>query len=233
MHGEPVPEKMPGAGPSESSRQTQISREQSKNENWGLCVRPAELKGAQMHASRPKYQNPTQPAEEYLMKLFSENIKDLETLYVNSLKKAYDMEIKITKSLPDMIEHATDPELNEAFGNHLEQTRAHVLAIEGLLQARQGEAKTEICKVIGGLTTEAEDLIKDVTDSSVCDVALISAAQQVEHHEIAVYGTLRRWAELLGLEQDASILEAIEADELGADELLTEISERVNLVGAA
>ncbi len=167
------------------------------------------------------------------MKLFSEDIKDLETLYVNSLKKAYDMEIKITKSLPDLIEHATDAELTDAFNTHLQQTRAHVAAVEGLLKVRQGEAETETSKVLGGLTSEAEDTIKDVTDSSVCDIALIGAAQQVEHHEIAVYGTLRRWAELLGLEEDAAILEAIEIDEQNADAKLSEISERVNLVGAA
>jgi ferritin-like metal-binding protein YciE len=87
--------------------------------------------------------------------------------------------------------------------------------------------------VINGLTTEASDTIKDVTDTSVCDIALIGAAQQVEHHEIAVYGTLRRWAELLGLEEDATILEAIESEEENADAVLSEISERVNLVGAA
>ncbi|MGA2648916.1 MAG: ferritin-like domain-containing protein [Terracidiphilus sp.] len=166
------------------------------------------------------------------MKLFSADIKDLETLYVSNLRKAYDMEIKITKALPDLIDHATDAELTDAFSTHLEQTRAHVAAVGGLLEAHEGEAETETCKVIGGLTTEASDTIKDVTDSSVCDIALIGAAQQVEHHEIAVYGTLRRWAELLGLEDDAAILEAIEADEQNADAKLTEISERVNLVGA-
>jgi ferritin-like metal-binding protein YciE len=167
------------------------------------------------------------------MKLFSANIKDLQSLYVSNLKKAYDMEIKITKALPDMIEHSTDAELTDAFNTHLEQTRAHVVAVESLLRARVGEAETETCKVIGGLTTEAADTIKDVTDTSVCDMALIGAAQQVEHHEIAVYGTLRRWAGLLGLDDDAAILEAIESDEENADAVLTEISERVNLVAAA
>jgi ferritin-like metal-binding protein YciE len=72
-----------------------------------------------------------------------------------------------------------------------------------------------------------------VVDTGVRDVALIAAAQQVEHHEIAVYGTLRRWAELLGLEQDAGILESIEAEEINADEILTDISRRVNLQAAA
>jgi ferritin-like metal-binding protein YciE len=167
------------------------------------------------------------------MKLFSADIQDLRTLYTTNLKKAYDMEIKITKALPDLIEHATDTDLMDAFQQHLEQTRGHVAAVENLLIRHLGEAQTETCKVINGLTTEASDTIKDVTDTSVCDIALIGAAQQVEHHEIAVYGTLRRWAELLGLEEDATILEAIESEEENADAVLSEISERVNLVGAA
>jgi ferritin-like metal-binding protein YciE len=87
--------------------------------------------------------------------------------------------------------------------------------------------------VINGLTTEASDTIKDVTDPSIRDIALIGAAQQVEHHEIAVYGTLRRWAEILGLAEDAVVLESIEAEEANADELLSEIAERVNYQAAA
>jgi len=167
------------------------------------------------------------------MKLFSADINDLRSLYTNRLKKALDMEVKITKALPNLIEHSTDSELTDAFASHLEQTKGHVVAIESLLRANLGEAEAETCKVMSGLTSEADDMIKDITDSSVCDIALISAAQQVEHHEIAVYGTLRRWADLLGLEDDAVILDAIEAEEKSADELLTEISGRVNLVAAA
>jgi ferritin-like metal-binding protein YciE len=152
---------------------------------------------------------------------------------VSNLKKALDMEQKITKALPDLIEKSTDIELVTAFQNHLEETKAHVSMVEGLLQRHIGESKTETCKVINGLTTEASDTIKDVTDSSIRDIALIGAAQQVEHHEIAVYGTLRRWAEILGLTDDTSVLEVIEAQEVNADELLSEISERVNYQAAA
>jgi ferritin-like metal-binding protein YciE len=167
------------------------------------------------------------------MKVFSANIQDLRTLYVSNLKKALDMEQKITKALPDLIEKSTDLELVTEFQNHLEETKGHVSMVESLLQRNIGESKTETCKVINGLTTEASDTIKDATDSSIRDIALIGAAQQVEHHEIAVYGTLRRWAEILGLADDASILEAIEAQEVNADQLLTEISERVNFQAAA
>ena len=162
------------------------------------------------------------------MKLFSAHIEDLRTLYVSNLKKALDMEQKITKALPDLIENATDPELADAFRIHLDETEGHVSTVESSLINHTGEAATESCKVISGLTTEAADTIKDATDPTVRDIALIGAAQQVEHHEIAVYGTLRRWAEILGLDQDAALLESIEAEEENADAVLTEIADRVN-----
>jgi ferritin-like metal-binding protein YciE len=139
------------------------------------------------------------------------------------------MEQKISKSLPELIENSTDPELADAFRLHLDETYGHVSTVESLLREHTGEAATETCKVINGLTTEAADTIKDATDPTVRDIALIGAAQQVEHHEIAVYGTLRRWAEILGLDQDAALLESIEVEEENADAVLTEIADRLNL----
>jgi ferritin-like metal-binding protein YciE len=163
------------------------------------------------------------------MKLFSAHIEDLRTLYISNLKKALDMEQKITTSLPDLIENSTDPELSDAFRVHLDETQGHVSTVENMLRNHTGEASAETCKVINGLTSEASDTIKDATDPAVRDIALIGAAQQVEHHEIAVYGTLRRWAEILGLDEDAALLESIEAEEENADAVLTEIADRVNL----
>jgi ferritin-like metal-binding protein YciE len=167
------------------------------------------------------------------MKVFSANIQDLRTLYFSNLKKALDMEQKITKALPHLIEKASDPELVKAFETHLKETDGHVTKVETLLRRNLGESKVETCKVIHGLATEASDTIKDVTDPSIRDIALIGAAQQVEHHEIAVYGTLRRWAEILGLAEDEVVLESIEAEEANADRLLSEIAERVNYQAAA
>ncbi len=167
------------------------------------------------------------------MKLTSANIQDLRELYINNLKKTLDMEQKITKALPDLIEKSTDSELTSAFRTHLEETKGHVSKVEKLLEKNAGEAETETCKVINGLTTEASDTIKDVTEPTLRNMALIGAAQQVEHHEIAVYGTLRRWAELLGLSDDARVLQSIEKEEGNADHILTQISERVNVQAAA
>lgn len=166
------------------------------------------------------------------MKLFSANIEDLRALYLSNLKKALDMEQKITKALPDMIEASTDADLSAAFRTHLEETNGHVRQVESLLRAHTGDATTETCKVINGLTTEAADTIKDVTNAGIRDIALIGAGQQVEHHEIAVYGTLRRWAEILNLDSDVPVLQAIEREEGKADQLLTQLSQRINVQDA-
>ena len=167
------------------------------------------------------------------MKLFSANIEDLRTLYISNLKKALDMEQKITKALPDLIEKSSDSTLSAAFSSHLQETRGHVTKVESLLQKHLGETATETCKVINGLTTEASDTIKDVTDPAVRDIALIGAAQQVEHHEIAVYGTLRSWAQLMGHTEDVSLLESTLKEEKAADEKLTRISVEANARAAA
>jgi ferritin-like metal-binding protein YciE len=162
------------------------------------------------------------------MKLFSENIEDLRTLYITDLQKALDMEQKITKALPTMIEKSTDEQLARAFRSHLEETRGHVAKVESLLRDAKGEASSSTCKAISALITEAEDNIKDAGDASIRDITLIASAQQVEHHEMAVYGTLRTWAELLGEDEAAELLDSILEEEKNADELLSTISDTVN-----
>ena len=132
------------------------------------------------------------------MKFFSANLQDLRELYINQLQKALDMEEHIVKALPTMIEKATTPSLKQAFQNHLEETQSHVAKVERILQA-YGKATEPIpCKTVRSLIAEAEDAIADAADTAIRDVTLIACAQEVEHHEIAVYGTLRSWADLLG-----------------------------------
>ena len=162
------------------------------------------------------------------MKLFSDNIEDLRTLYVANLKKALDMEQKITKALPTMIEKSTDQQLAAAFRNHLEETKGHVSKVESLLRDASGESSTATCKAISALISEAEDSIKDAGENNIRDITLIAAGQQVEHHEMAVYGTLRSWAELLGNDQAADTLESILEEEKAADKKLSDISDTVN-----
>ena len=167
------------------------------------------------------------------MKMFSANIEDLRTLYITNLSKALDMEQKITDALPKMIEESTDQQLATAFRDHLLQTEGHVAKVEALIRNATGDSETETCKAIGGLITEAEDSIKDANDPGIRDITLIAAGQQVEHHEIAVYGTLRTWANILGLANDAQVLESILNEEKAADKLLSTISDGVNMQAAA
>ncbi len=137
------------------------------------------------------------------------------------------MEQQITKALPTMIEKATDPQLKQAFQTHLDESQGHVAKVEGLLK-QFGKDETITCKVLSALVSEAEDGIKDAADDAVRDVTLIAAAQEVEHHEIAVYGTLRTWAGLLGDTAQADVLESILKEEKHADVLLTGIASRIN-----
>jgi ferritin-like metal-binding protein YciE len=167
------------------------------------------------------------------MKMFSANIEDLRTLYITNLQKALDMEQKITDALPKMIEKSTDQQLATAFRDHLQQTEGHVAKVEGLIRSATGDADTETCKGISGLITAAEDSIKDANDAGIRDITLIAAGQQVEHHEMAVYGTLRTWANILGLSNDVQVLESILNEEKAADKLLSSISDSVNLQAAA
>ena len=167
------------------------------------------------------------------MKLFSANIENLRTLYTETLQKALDMENHIVKALPTMVEKSTDPELATAFRDHLEQTKGHVTKVQSLLRKATGEANTSTCKVISSLVTEAEDSIKDAKDTSIRDISLIASGQQVEHHEMAIYGTLRTWATILGQSDDAAVLQSILQEEEAADELLTQIAGHVNLQAAA
>ncbi len=167
------------------------------------------------------------------MKLFSENIEDLRTLYIANLKKALDMEQKITKALPTMIEKVNRPPTRHRLPQSPHRNPGSRRQGRDHPPRRQhGEADTSTCKAISALVTEAEDNIKDAADTSIRDITLIASAQQVEHHEIAVYGTLRTWAELLGEDEAADILDSILDEEKNADELLSTISDRVNTAAA-
>jgi ferritin-like metal-binding protein YciE len=166
------------------------------------------------------------------MKLTSDHLKSLHSLYIAQLKKTLDMEQEITKALPQMADKASAPELASAFRNHLRETQGHVAKVESILTRHTGAAETQTCKVIAALVTEAKDGIKDADDATVLDVTLIAAAQQVEHHEMAVYGTLRTWAETMGHTEDVALLESILQEEKAADEKLTGIAMSANAIAA-
>jgi ferritin-like metal-binding protein YciE len=166
--------------------------------------------------------------EEAHMKFFSDNLDSLGKLYINQLQMLLSTEEQITDSLPKMIEKATDPNLKQAFTSHLQETRGHLARLQQILNKVPGEVKSVKCKALAGLVTEAEGMIKDASDESVRDAALISAAQRIEHYEMAVYGTVRRFAEILGDSSSANLLEQTLNEEKHADQLLTEIADQVN-----
>jgi len=163
------------------------------------------------------------------MKLFSADLDSLRDLYRNQLRMLLSTEQQITEALPTMIEKATDVQLKQAFQSHLQETRVHVTRLQQILREELREAEPIKCKVLSALVSEAEDMIKDATDLTVRDVALIAAAQRVEHYEIASYGAVRRWAQILGEAEQAALLDQTIQEEGHADQLLTSISDRVNV----
>ena len=162
------------------------------------------------------------------MKFFSANLDSLRKLYINQLQMLLSAEKQITQALPAMIEKATDGQLKQAFQSHLQETEAQVDRLEQILREATGEAAVVKCKVLSSLVEEAEDMIKDAPDDSVRDVALIAAAQRVEHYEIAAYGAVRHFAQILGQTAQAQLLDQTIKEEGHADHLLTEIAYRVN-----
>src|ERR1700748_3915857 len=132
------------------------------------------------------------------MKFFSANLETLRELYINQIRMLLSTEQQITEALPKMIEKQTDTQLKQAFQSHLQETHVHVTRLQEILQAEKQDVEALKCKVLPALVAEAEDMIKDATDTSVRDAALIAAAQRVEHYEIAVYGAVRQWANILG-----------------------------------
>lgn len=162
------------------------------------------------------------------MKVFSANLDNLGKLYINQLQMLLSIENQITEALPTMMEKSKDIQLKQAFQSHLKETREHVIRVEGILNEIAGEARPVKSKTLAAMVTETEDMVKDAADDDVRDAALISAGQRVEHMEMAIYGTVRQWARLLGRHSDAELLDKTLKEEGHADHLLTEISNRIN-----
>jgi ferritin-like metal-binding protein YciE len=152
-------------------------------------------------------------------------VTNLNELFVHELKDLYDAEHQLVEALPKMAEAATNPELTEAFEKHLVETRSHVTRLEAVFRAGGEEPERETCKGMKGLIAEGERAIKEIEDPDTRDAALISAAQRVEHYEIAAYGTLRVWALTAGIEDAELELQAILGEEKAANDKLTEIAE--------
>ena len=163
-----------------------------------------------------------------MMKFFSANIDNLRKLYDNQLQMLLSAERQIIAALPKMIERSTDTQLKQALQSHLQETEAQATRLEQILREETRSADTIKAKTVAALITEAEDLVRDATDESVRDAAIIAAAQRMEHYEIAAYGAVRTWAHILGKTSHAELLDRTINEEGHADHVLTSISDRVN-----
>lgn len=160
--------------------------------------------------------------------------KNLEELFLHTLKDVYYAEKKLTKAIPQMEAKATNPTLKKGLKAHLKQTEGQVTRLEEVFKLCDTKPAAEKCDAIEGLVKEAESLMKDITDAETRDAAIIAAAQAVEHYEIARYGALISWADLLGMEDAKNILRDTLAEEKDEDSKLSRLAEdKLNAKAAA
>ena len=153
--------------------------------------------------------------------------KTLETLFYDTLKDIYYAEKKILKALPKMARGAQSSELKKAFEQHRDETEVHVERLQDVFEVLGKRAVGKTCPAIDGIIEEGEEILDEYKASPALDAGLASAAQAVEHYEITRYGTLRRWAEELGLSDAAKLLSQTLKEEEKTDMLLTKIADAV------
>jgi len=151
----------------------------------------------------------------------------LKTLYVNELRDLYNAENQLVKALPKMAKGATSEELQDAFEKHLEQTKTHVERLEEVFEEIGEQPKSKTCKAMKGLIEEGSEILKEDGEESVIDAGIIVAAQKVEHYEIASYGSVRTFAQLLGKDRSAKLLQTTLDEESEANELLNKLAEDI------
>ena len=151
--------------------------------------------------------------------------KSLEELFHETLKDIYYAERKILRALPKMARGASSPDLRAAFQKHKEETEVQVERLQQVFELIGKPARGKTCPAIDGILEEGEEALQDFADSPALDASLIAAAQAVEHYEIARYGTLRRWAEVLGMKDAAKLLDQTLQEEGTTDESLTQLAD--------
>ena len=162
-------------------------------------------------------------------------LESLTDLLIEELQDLYDAEHQIVEALPQLAEKAFSPELEDAFNEHLEQTKGHITRLEAAFKKFGIPAERKSCKAMRGLMAEGEELLEEEpsADPSVLDAALIAAAQKVEHYEIASYGTARSYAQLLKATEVQKLLQQTLDEEAETDRKLTNLAEQaVNLDAA-
>lgn len=161
-------------------------------------------------------------------------LDSLKSLYIEELRDLYNAENQIVKALPKMAKASTAPELQALFRAHLEETKEHVTRLTTIFDKLGKSPKGKTCKAMEGLIEEGEDLMGEDVSAEVLDAGLISAAQRVEHYEMAGYGTVRTYAHLLGDSEAERLLQTTLDEEGGADKKLTQLAEKlINLEALA
>ena len=153
----------------------------------------------------------------------------LKKLYVDELKDIYNAENQMVKALPRMAKAATSKELSTGFEEHLQQTRGHVQRLEQIFKELGEKPTGKKCKGMEGLVAEGQEMMKEDFEEELMDAALISAAQRVEHYEIAAYGTVKTYAELLGEENAVTMLEQTLEEEKETDQKLSDLASDINV----
>lgn len=158
----------------------------------------------------------------------SNDFPSLRALYTAQLRYLLSTENQIVKGLPDMVDHAEDQQLKDAFQSHLQETRVHVERVQRMLGDLMEDVDDKKDPILSALVGSGENITKETEVGPVRDAGLIASAQKIEHYEIASYGTARDWAMQLGLSDHASMLQQTLDEEKHADKLLTSISQRAN-----
>jgi ferritin-like metal-binding protein YciE len=154
--------------------------------------------------------------------------KTLDDLFLDTLKDIYYAEKQIVKTLPKMAKAATSPQLKAGFEQHLDETEGHIERLEQVFELIGKPARGKTCDAILGILEEGKSIMDEFKDTVAIDAGLISAAQAVEHYEIARYGTLAAWAKQLALEDAAALLVETLEEEKAADETLSGLADSVN-----
>jgi ferritin-like metal-binding protein YciE len=151
--------------------------------------------------------------------------ESLRDLYIEELKDLYSAEQQIMQALPKMAKAASSKQLKAGFEEHLTQTEGHIARLEQIFQKLDRKPGGKKCKAMEGLVAEGDELIKEGGQKDTLDAGLIAAAQRVEHYEMAGYGTVRTWAQLLGEAEAARLLQQTLDEEGATDKKLTALAE--------
>jgi ferritin-like metal-binding protein YciE len=154
-------------------------------------------------------------------------LDSLQKLYLEELRDIHNAENQLLKALPKMAKAANSEELKQALEDHLEETQGHVERLDEIFEGLGESAKGKTCQAMKGLIEEGSEILSEKGEESVLDAGIIAAAQKVEHYEMATYGTLRTWANLLGQDEAAELLQETLDEEGDADQRLNELAEEI------